>query len=410
MLRYTLILILLIQLLSASILSRPVRAQTLCATSYTVLAGDTFGGIAKKCGVTQAALRAENPQVTNPNLIQVGQQLIIPAVEENVDTGDPEIAADLPATAPESRTITDVPCEQLTATAFAPTPEALRYFVGCGDTSTQIAVQALGIGEAIVVDFQEPIQIKEQTIQVLYGELESGARELRLATASEGVSNLNSTTAGDGRRLFRFITLGNISVGDPARFDTLAFLSEAGQWRFYGHVGAETDGNTLPWQAVHAPEGSWLIMYESGHGTGLSSERAQVFSLNGDQLAAAGISYPITGYVSARPTAPTVDVATTTTFYPRDETGFTVELNFRIRYALPPGESIDLTLSRRTVYQWDGEQNQFALVPEFSTVSEEQMMRLFSLGDTDFLRFAEEELSTLSGPVLWSNWLGWMHI
>ena len=48
-----------------------------CGT-YTVKSGDSMSSIATAKGVTLAALEAANPQVTNPNLIQVGQVLNLP--------------------------------------------------------------------------------------------------------------------------------------------------------------------------------------------------------------------------------------------------------------------------------------------------------------------------------------------
>lgn len=47
-------------------------------TVYIVRKGDTLWGIAKRCGVTLAALIAANPQIKNPNLIYPGEQVNIP--------------------------------------------------------------------------------------------------------------------------------------------------------------------------------------------------------------------------------------------------------------------------------------------------------------------------------------------
>jgi LysM repeat protein len=46
--------------------------------SYTVRSGDSMSAIAARFGVSLYALEKANPQVTNPNLIQVGQRLTIP--------------------------------------------------------------------------------------------------------------------------------------------------------------------------------------------------------------------------------------------------------------------------------------------------------------------------------------------
>jgi LysM repeat protein len=50
-----------------------------CGASVQVRPGDTFSGIARRCGVTPAQLRAENPQVRDPNLIFSGMMLRVPS-------------------------------------------------------------------------------------------------------------------------------------------------------------------------------------------------------------------------------------------------------------------------------------------------------------------------------------------
>lgn len=46
--------------------------------TYTVTQGDSISSIANKYGVTVDAIKAINPQLTNPNLIYVGQVIVIP--------------------------------------------------------------------------------------------------------------------------------------------------------------------------------------------------------------------------------------------------------------------------------------------------------------------------------------------
>ena len=46
--------------------------------SYTVKRGDTLWGIANAYGVTLAALLKANPQIRNPNVIAVGERVILP--------------------------------------------------------------------------------------------------------------------------------------------------------------------------------------------------------------------------------------------------------------------------------------------------------------------------------------------
>ena len=45
---------------------------------YRIKPGDTLAKIAKRNGISLAQLLKANPQITNPDKIQVGQQLVIP--------------------------------------------------------------------------------------------------------------------------------------------------------------------------------------------------------------------------------------------------------------------------------------------------------------------------------------------
>ncbi len=68
--------------------SRIVPGQVICipvqpvpgcpGQIYTVRSGDTLGAIAQRFGVTVQQILAVNPQITNPNVIVVGQQICIP--------------------------------------------------------------------------------------------------------------------------------------------------------------------------------------------------------------------------------------------------------------------------------------------------------------------------------------------
>ncbi len=54
--------------------------------TYTVQSGDTLSGIANRNGVSLQAVIAANPQISNPNLIQPGQQINLPGAEAPAST------------------------------------------------------------------------------------------------------------------------------------------------------------------------------------------------------------------------------------------------------------------------------------------------------------------------------------
>ena len=71
--------ILIFLLLSISFSSQSVRAQEITGTAYVVKPGDTLSSIAASFNVTLTALMSANG-ITDPNQIDVGQQLIIPGI------------------------------------------------------------------------------------------------------------------------------------------------------------------------------------------------------------------------------------------------------------------------------------------------------------------------------------------
>lgn len=52
-------------------------------STYTIASGDSLWKISQDHGVTLDALRAANPQITNPDLIYPGQQLNIPGSDQS---------------------------------------------------------------------------------------------------------------------------------------------------------------------------------------------------------------------------------------------------------------------------------------------------------------------------------------
>jgi LysM repeat protein len=60
-------------ILAAPLLAGPVDAQSLCGPRVSVGPGDTLSRIAARCGTTATAILRMNPQITNPNVIHIGQ-------------------------------------------------------------------------------------------------------------------------------------------------------------------------------------------------------------------------------------------------------------------------------------------------------------------------------------------------
>jgi LysM repeat protein len=145
-------------------------------STYTVQLGDTLASIARSLGVALAALQQANA-VSNPDLIWVGQKLIVPGAAATGASQAPALAAATPAPAPSAIPLpstslaapTAVPRPTATATATpAPTPEPVAeiatpkiYVVQAGDTLARIAqrngvsvealVAANGLGSADLI-------------------------------------------------------------------------------------------------------------------------------------------------------------------------------------------------------------------------------------------------------------------
>lgn len=72
--------------------------------TYTVEAGDLLGTIAQRFGVSLDEILAANPQITDPNTIQIGDVVTIPepAEEPAAEGSSPDPAAGEDATVPDN--------------------------------------------------------------------------------------------------------------------------------------------------------------------------------------------------------------------------------------------------------------------------------------------------------------------
>lgn len=71
--------VLLAAALAAPLLAGPADAQSSCGARVSVGPGDTLSRIAGRCGTTVTAILRMNPQITNPNVIHVGQTIHLAA-------------------------------------------------------------------------------------------------------------------------------------------------------------------------------------------------------------------------------------------------------------------------------------------------------------------------------------------
>lgn len=94
----------------AGVLMAGLAAGPALASTYTVQSGDTLSGIAARSGVSLSAIEAANPQIHNPNLIYVNQQVHVPDGRSGVTPiPGPAAPAPVPATSDEGSSATSQP-------------------------------------------------------------------------------------------------------------------------------------------------------------------------------------------------------------------------------------------------------------------------------------------------------------
>ncbi len=197
----------------ATVQAHHPAAAGACGSAVTVRPGDTMARIAARCRTSVAALARANPQITNPNVIRVGQVIRMPGavVGQPVRTDPPRLPrsdAPLPADLRVTGTVTR---EGVTCLAIRGDDGRL-YTLSGGYDSLRIGERVQVIGRAA----QSSICMQGTTIQV---------RELnRLGDRVQPPAGLDLT----GTMTSEGVTCPSIR-GDDGRLYTLA--GDTGRFR-----------------------------------------------------------------------------------------------------------------------------------------------------------------------------------
>jgi hypothetical protein len=109
--------------------------------NYKVKPGDSLTKIAKRNGISLAQLLKANPQITNPDRIQVGQLVNLP--DTSTDTTQPLPSNVVPAVTPTSKTV-DTPADTSTGTTAAGVVAAAAVGAAAGALGAVLAEFVLG--------------------------------------------------------------------------------------------------------------------------------------------------------------------------------------------------------------------------------------------------------------------------
>ncbi|MEE8389357.1 MAG: LysM peptidoglycan-binding domain-containing protein [Anaerolineae bacterium] len=101
---------------------------------YTVQEGDTLGAIAQTYDISMEDLMAAN-EITDPNLLQIGQTLIIPSAPLTSPTTDPSVE-----TSPEPATTGSSPTPLPTLTPSGSPLIEISQVLGAGNLATEVVV------------------------------------------------------------------------------------------------------------------------------------------------------------------------------------------------------------------------------------------------------------------------------
>ena len=203
-------------------------------TTYTVRADDTLGAIERQFGTTVQELLSLNPDITNPDLILVGQQITVPNGVPRRDHGDKD------------------PWEHFSSATIAAACDAEVSRIEANWPHIHWALSELGIGGRLT-----------QAAAIATVRLETGPR-------FEPIPEFASGDAYEGR-----LDLGNTQPGDGRRFKGRGYIQITGRsnYRDYGDL-IGTDLVNDPGLALNPSVSAWVLAhYFAKRGTSRAAER-----------------------------------------------------------------------------------------------------------------------------------------
>lgn len=107
------------------------------ASTHTVQAGDTLSGIASQSGVSLAQVEAANPQITNPDVITVGDLVNVPDGSSGTTSAAP--ASSAPASSTQTGTSTS------TQSSGGSAPSSFQQCVAWRESSNNPTASSAGL-------------------------------------------------------------------------------------------------------------------------------------------------------------------------------------------------------------------------------------------------------------------------
>lgn len=150
-------------------------AGSALASTHTVQAGDTLSGIASQSGVSLAQVEAANPQITNPDVITVGDLVNLPGAGSGTGSSTPASSAPASSTQPSSTQATTPATSQ---SSGGSAPSSFQQCVAWRESSNNPTASSAGLYGILPSTWaslgysgtagQAPVSVQNQAFQQLY--------------------------------------------------------------------------------------------------------------------------------------------------------------------------------------------------------------------------------------------------